>query len=95
MLDQVYRLNSELQYKVSIIFDDLTIKYESPRKPFCDSKSANNIAHNLVQHDSTKHIEIDHHFIKWKLDTTACVPSGIQLAIVLTKRDHREVSRSY
>ncbi|KAK2982582.1 hypothetical protein RJ640_009235 [Escallonia rubra] len=30
------------------------------------SKVAMNIAHNLVQHDSTKHMEIGHHFIKEK-----------------------------
>ena len=34
----------------------------------CDNKSAISIAHNLVQHDRTKHVEIDRHFIKEKLD---------------------------
>lgn len=28
-----------------------------------DNKAAFNIAYNTVQHDSTKHIEIDRHFI--------------------------------
>lgn len=35
---------------------------------YCDNKSAINIAHNVVQHDKTKHIEIDGHFIQEKLE---------------------------
>lgn len=34
---------------------------------YCDNKAAISIAHNLVQHDRTKHIEVDHHFFKEKL----------------------------
>ena len=53
-------------------------------KPYCDNKSAINIAHNPIQHDRTKHIEIDKHFIKEKLEEgVACmpyVPSEHQLA---------------
>ena len=36
---------------------------------YCDNKSAINISHNFIQHDCTKHIEIDRHFIKEKLDS--------------------------
>ena len=42
-----------------------------PRKPirlYCDNKAASDIAHNLVQHDCTKHVEVDRFFIKEKLD---------------------------
>ena len=74
---------------MKIILDDLRIKYEAPMKMFCDNKSAISIAHNPVQHDRTKHVEIDRHFIKEKLDSgliaTAHVPSGLQLADMLTK----------
>jgi hypothetical protein len=35
---------------------------------WCDNKSAISIANNLVQHDKTKHVEIDRFFIKEKLD---------------------------
>ncbi|BBH08859.1 hypothetical protein Prudu_021187 [Prunus dulcis] len=34
---------------------------------FCDNKTAIAIAQNLVQHDHTKHVEVDRHFIKQKL----------------------------
>nr|KYP63419.1 Copia protein [Cajanus cajan] len=58
-------------------------------KLYCDNKSAINIAHNPVQHDRTKHIEVDRHFIKEKLDSglicTPYVPSQRQLADILTK----------
>ncbi|XP_024030615.1 uncharacterized protein LOC112094295 [Morus notabilis] len=48
--------------------DDLRVKWEEPMKFYCDNKSAINIAHNPIQHDRTKHIEIDRHFIKEKLE---------------------------
>ena len=55
-------------------------------KLYCDNKSATIIAHNPVQHDRTKHIEIDMNFIKEKLDSrlicTPYVPTGYQLADV-------------
>ena len=43
----------------------------SPRQPihiYCDNKAACDIAHNPVQHDRTKHVEVDRFFIKEKLD---------------------------
>ena len=56
---------------------------------WCDNKSAINIANNPVQHDRTKHVEIDRFFIKEKLDagiiSIPYVSSGQQLADCLTK----------
>jgi hypothetical protein len=56
---------------------------------YYDNKSAIAIAHNLVQHDRTKHVEVDRHFIKEKLESgliyTPYVPTGEQLAEILTK----------
>ena len=65
---------------VKIILEDLKVQWSKPMKLNCDNKSAINIAHNLVQHDRTKYIEIDRHFIKEKLDSglicTPYVPTG-------------------
>ena len=56
---------------------------------YCGNKAAIDIANNPVYHDRTKHIEIDHHFIKEKLDgAVICLPyvkSSNQVADVLTK----------
>nr|CAN68477.1 hypothetical protein VITISV_029627 [Vitis vinifera] len=74
---------------LKIILDDLRIKWDGPMKLYCDNKSAINIAHNPIQHDRTKHIEIDRHFIKEKLEErVVCmsyVPSEHQLVDILTK----------
>lgn len=34
---------------------------------YCDHKAATNMAYNPVQHDRTKHVEIDWHFIEEKV----------------------------
>ena len=56
---------------------------------YCDDKSVINIAHNPVQHDQTKHTEVNRHFIKEKLDSglicTPYVPIRGQLVDILTK----------
>ena len=56
---------------------------------YYDNKSAIAITHNPVQHDRTKHVEVDRHFVKEKLESglicTPYVPTGEQLAEILTK----------
>lgn len=55
----------------------------------CDNKTTIQIAQNPVQHDRTKHVEVDRHFIKEKLDQKIIqfpfVRSENQLANILTK----------
>ena len=54
---------------LKIIVEDLKGKQEGTMRLYCcDKKSTTNIAHNPVQHDRTKHVEVDRHFIKEKLD---------------------------
>ncbi|KAF2308189.1 hypothetical protein GH714_036552 [Hevea brasiliensis] len=53
---------------IKIIVEELTVRWEGPMKLYCDNKPAITIAHNPVQHDCTKHMEVDRHFIKEKLD---------------------------
>ena len=56
---------------------------------FCDNKAAIAIAHNPIQHDCTKHVEIDRHFIKEnlqaKINRFPFVKSEDQLVNILTK----------
>ena len=59
----------------------------------CDNKAAISIAHNPVLHDRTKHVEVDKHFIKEKIDDgVICVnyiPTTKQAADLLTKGLHK------
>ena len=36
---------------------------------FCDNKATIDISHNPIQHDHTKHVEVDRHFIKQNFKT--------------------------
>ena len=58
-------------------------------KLFCDNKATISIVNNPVQHDRTKHVEIDKHFIKEKLNNgSICIPyilSSQQIVDILTK----------
>ena len=71
------------------LLGEIGVKEEMPMKMYCDNKAAINISHNPVHHDQTKHVEVDKHFIKEKVeDGTICmvyVPTNKQVADVLTK----------
>ena len=49
------------------LLQELKVYNSSPIKLYCD-KSAISIAHNLVLHDMTKHLEVDKHFIRDKIE---------------------------
>ncbi|RVW99495.1 Copia protein [Vitis vinifera] len=71
------------------LLEELKISSTLPMKLCCDNKTTILIAHNLVLHDRTKHVEIDKHFIKEKLKNgLICIPyipTTEQVADVLTK----------
>jgi hypothetical protein len=72
-----------------ILLMELGIYRSKPVMLYCDNKAAINIAQNPIQHDRTKHVEIDRHFIREKLDRgILCMPyvnSANQVADILTK----------
>ena len=49
---------------IKIILTELKLAPSGSMRLYCDNKVAINIAHNSVQHNRTKHVEIDKHFIK-------------------------------
>jgi hypothetical protein len=69
---------------------ELRLFGKKPLSLFSDSKAAIGITHNPIQHDRTKHVEIDRHFIKEKLVEGSLdvfhVESERQLADMFTKR---------
>jgi hypothetical protein len=74
---------------LKILLVELGFDPKDSMQLYCDNKVAISIAHNPVQHDRTKHVEIDRHFIKEKLrEGIICKPyvkTGEQLADMLTK----------
>ena len=49
------------------VLSDLDFEQNETMSLYCDNTSAVTIAHNPVQHDRTKHVKTDRHFIKEKL----------------------------
>lgn len=52
---------------VTNLFKELGVNVDRPTVIHCDSKAAIQIAANPVFHERTKHIEIDCHFIREKV----------------------------
>ena len=74
---------------VKRILDKLKVSSPSPIKAYCDNKIEISIAYNPILHDRTKHVEVDKHFIKEKVENEqiciAYIPIDEQIADVLTK----------
>ncbi|KAL8148727.1 hypothetical protein AgCh_005914 [Apium graveolens] len=76
------------------ILEELRMTSKPTINMFCDNQAALSIARNPVHHDRTKHIEIDRHFIKEKIDkgiiNILYIPTRSQIADMLTKALSRQ-----
>lgn len=51
-----------------LLLQDLGCPRKQPIQLYCYKKAVGDIAHNPIQYDRTKHVEVDKFFIKEKLD---------------------------
>jgi len=74
-----------LQY----LLQDLQVEHCQPATLLCDNKAAHYIAANLVYHERTKHIELDCHTIREKIQNgeiqTTHVQTKYQVIDIFTK----------
>lgn len=64
----LHHANTELTW-LNILLTELWFGSEKPMTFFCDNMAAIEITNNPVQHDRTKHVELDRNYIKDNLDT--------------------------
>ncbi|RVW56555.1 Retrovirus-related Pol polyprotein from transposon RE1 [Vitis vinifera] len=71
------------------LLEELRVPLKHPMVLYCDNQAAISIAKNPVHHDRTKHVEIDRHFIKEKIEEgvfkVSYTPTNCQTADILTK----------
>ncbi|RVW57690.1 Retrovirus-related Pol polyprotein from transposon TNT 1-94 [Vitis vinifera] len=71
------------------LLEELRVPLKHPMVLYCDNQATISIAKNPVHHDRTKHVEIDRHFIKEKIEEgvfkVSYTPTNCQTADILTK----------
>jgi hypothetical protein len=71
------------------LLEDMKFTYSEPTQMYCDNQAARHIASNPVFHERTKHIEVDCHFVREKVQAriieTPFVRSQEQITDILTK----------
>ncbi|KAK9683124.1 hypothetical protein RND81_10G118500 [Saponaria officinalis] len=74
---------------ISNLLKELHIDVGIPIPLYCDNKAAEHIAHNPVFHERTKHLDIDCHYVRDKLEEGLLIPQHVrsteQLADLMTK----------
>ncbi|KAG5003925.1 hypothetical protein JHK86_028064 [Glycine max] len=78
----------ELQW-LTYLLEDFGIQFNRPALLYCDNRSTLHIAANAVFHERTKHIEIDCHIVREKIQFGLLkllpIASANQLADIYTK----------
>lgn len=78
----------ELQW-LTYLLTDVQIPFLPPALLYCDSQSARHLASNSSFHECTKHIELDYHIVREKLQAKLFhllpISSSNQIADILTK----------
>ncbi|KAK9672332.1 hypothetical protein RND81_12G093600 [Saponaria officinalis] len=79
---------SEIVWIVNLL-KDLKVEVPLPVPLYCDNRAAEHIAHNPVFHERTKHLDIDCHYVRDKLQEGLLMPQHVhtseQLADLMTK----------
>ena len=78
----------ELQW-LTYLLQDLRVLFVQPANLYCDNQSAIQIASNQVFHERTKHIDLDFHIVREKVQSGLLkllpISSSMQLADIFTK----------
>ena len=81
----------EIQW-LQFLLNELHQPLPLPVPLYCDNRSAIHLAHNPAFHERTKHIELDCHLVREKIQAGLLhllpVPSNLQLADIFTKALH-------